>query len=222
MQYAGWKKEYQKQTPTIPTVSRRRPSSAVVTAKKYFTKNKFEIPGPVLDLGCGNGRNAVYFAKQGHAVLAVDFIEEAIAETRAASRRFRRVRVLKHSLPDRIPRRSGTFGLVLDIVSTSSLHDAEQRRMRKEILRLLKPGGWFVGYHISDSNPEFPYHRIAKGSRFIRMPNGIIDRTRNIPDLVRFYHPLMPCLCMRQRKSDRFGRRNAWIEMITVIFRKEQ
>ncbi|WP_195575875.1 class I SAM-dependent methyltransferase [Paenibacillus sp. 1001270B_150601_E10] len=45
---------------------------------QYF-KNNLIIPGGrVLELGCGPGRNAIYFAKQGYDVDAVDLSNEAL------------------------------------------------------------------------------------------------------------------------------------------------
>ena len=44
----------------------------------YIKSGKIQ-PKRVLDLGCGNGRNAIYFAKQGCTVTAVDLSEEAIS-----------------------------------------------------------------------------------------------------------------------------------------------
>ncbi|MBP1903960.1 cyclopropane fatty-acyl-phospholipid synthase-like methyltransferase [Paenibacillus turicensis] len=45
---------------------------------QYF-KNSFLTPGgTVLELGCGAGRNAIYFAKQGYDVDAVDLSSEAL------------------------------------------------------------------------------------------------------------------------------------------------
>jgi rhodanese-related sulfurtransferase len=35
--------------------------------------------GPVCDLGCGSGRNAVYLAQRGHAVTAIDRLPDALA-----------------------------------------------------------------------------------------------------------------------------------------------
>lgn len=47
----------------------------------------FVVPGRALELGCGNGRNALYLARHGFRVDAVDFSSEAIswARERAAA-----------------------------------------------------------------------------------------------------------------------------------------
>jgi len=42
-------------------------------------------PGRVLDLACGEGRNAIWLAERGWRVTAVDFSEVAIANARSAS-----------------------------------------------------------------------------------------------------------------------------------------
>lgn len=43
-------------------------------------------PGPVLCLAEGEGRNAVFLARQGHAVTAVDFAEAGLAKARRLAR----------------------------------------------------------------------------------------------------------------------------------------
>lgn len=45
---------------------------------KKYVENKMIERGRVLEIGCGNGRNAIYLAKQGFSVTAVDLSEEAI------------------------------------------------------------------------------------------------------------------------------------------------
>lgn len=44
---------------------------------EYFQSGDLR-PGKVLELGCGHGRNALYLAKQGCEVDAIDFSEEAL------------------------------------------------------------------------------------------------------------------------------------------------
>ncbi|MBM3316738.1 MAG: methyltransferase domain-containing protein [Candidatus Eisenbacteria bacterium] len=43
--------------------------------------------GPVLDLGCGAGRDAVYLALRGHPVVGIDRLPDALARAAALARR---------------------------------------------------------------------------------------------------------------------------------------
>ena len=49
--------------------------------QKQLTHGKFDVKRPVesvLDLGCGNGRHAMYFARQGFKAAGIDVSEQAI------------------------------------------------------------------------------------------------------------------------------------------------
>ena len=46
-------------------------------------EQKREIAGSVLDVGCGTGENALYFASQGHEVWGLDFTTRAIQKAKA-------------------------------------------------------------------------------------------------------------------------------------------
>jgi SAM-dependent methyltransferase len=52
-----------------------RPQPAFVDAAEQFT-------GSILDAGCGTGENALFFAKRGHRVTGIDFLEEPIKRAR--------------------------------------------------------------------------------------------------------------------------------------------
>jgi len=45
--------------------------------KKYLRGKKLAV----LDLGCGNGRNAIYLIEKGYKVTAVDFVDNSFKES---------------------------------------------------------------------------------------------------------------------------------------------
>lgn len=89
-------------------------------------------PGRALDLGCGEGGDAVWLAEHGWQVTAVDISQTAL-DRAAADARARgvadRIDFVRHDLPDTFP--EGLF----DLVSAQFLHSmAEMDRPR--VLRL--------------------------------------------------------------------------------------
>lgn len=45
-----------------------------------------EVPGHALDIGCGNGRNALYLARQGWRVTGVDLLPSMVSTARAEAK----------------------------------------------------------------------------------------------------------------------------------------
>src|SRR5262245_53485464 len=50
--------------------------------QKPFVAAASRVVGPVLDVGCGTGEHALYFAARGLHVVGIDFVEEAIRRAR--------------------------------------------------------------------------------------------------------------------------------------------
>ncbi|HXX20748.1 MAG TPA: class I SAM-dependent methyltransferase [Candidatus Acidoferrum sp.] len=65
-----------------------------------FVKAAGKISGSILDIGCGPGDNALFFASRGHAVTGADFLEEPIARAKrkAAERGITATFVVKDAL----------------------------------------------------------------------------------------------------------------------------
>jgi SAM-dependent methyltransferase len=98
-------------------------------------------PGRALDLGCGEGADAVWLAERGWDVVAVDISDTALgraqkaAESRGVADRIEFVQLdLSDSFPD------GAF----DLVSSQFLHSTvylDRQRALENALAALRPGG---------------------------------------------------------------------------------
>lgn len=109
----------------------------------YFNEGII-MPGNVLELGSGPGRNAIYFAEKGCRVDAVDLSEESIewAKERAKERGVE-VNFIHNNIFD-IQIKEGTYDIVYD--SGCFHHIAPHRRSNyiELVLKALRPGGHFA------------------------------------------------------------------------------
>jgi tellurite methyltransferase len=128
----------------------------------------------LLDAGCGNGRNLVYFFRTGYEVFAVDQSPEAIAQVRLLASslapnlspdHFRVESVDKMSFP------AADFELV---ISSAVLHFARDDdywlRLVTEMWRVLAPGGIFFARLASTVGIDDEIKLIA-GRRY-HLPDG--------------------------------------------------
>jgi SAM-dependent methyltransferase len=95
--------------------------------------------GRVLDLACGEGRNAIWLAEQGWTVTAVDFSDVAVERARRlAAERGVEVEWVRADLASYVPR-EGAFRLVL--IAYLQLPGAELRAVCRRAAAALAPGG---------------------------------------------------------------------------------
>jgi SAM-dependent methyltransferase len=122
---------------------RERIWSGRVNAK--FAESVADLPaGRALDLGCGEGGDAVWLAERGWQVKAVDISETAIrrAAAEAESRGVRdRIDFERHDLSDSFP--DGTY----DLISAQFLHSTvrlERPQILRNAAKAVVPGGILV------------------------------------------------------------------------------
>lgn len=128
----------------------------------------------ILDAGCGEGRNLVYFLREDYDVFAVDRSEQAIHKVRKLAMelnnelsedQFRVEAVEKLSFAN------DTFDVV---ISCAVLHFAEDerhfQRMVSEMWRVLKPGGLFFARLASNIGIESQVRSLG-GNRY-ELPDG--------------------------------------------------
>lgn len=100
------------------------------------------LPGKALDLGCGEGRNAIWLAERGWEVTGVDFSEVGLEKARRlAAERGVEVEWMHADLLEYRPT-PGFFDLV--IVFYIQLPAAQLRAVMKKAVAALAPGGTLV------------------------------------------------------------------------------
>ncbi len=139
-----WDKEYKKGAHLALS---SMPSEDMQKFLRWFLR-EYDAPlltrhSSVLDLGCGNGRNLVYLAKEfGAKGTGIDTSHEAITQAKKASSDLPLSYVVQSiGLPLPVPDQSQD--LVLDMMTSHFLNKEERAALYKEIARVLKPSGWF-------------------------------------------------------------------------------
>jgi 2-polyprenyl-3-methyl-5-hydroxy-6-metoxy-1,4-benzoquinol methylase len=111
----------------------------------------------VLDVGCGQGRDALFIARAGHSVVAVDLSPAGIADVIAVA--------TSETLPIRgdvaditTYQPDGDFDIILIDRTLHMLPDADQTAVLTRLLSHVSANGWLL---IADEKSNMPRFRAA-------------------------------------------------------------
>jgi len=117
-----------------------------------FVKNS--QPGKALDLGAGSGTNIIALAKASWEVIGIDY---ALIAVITAKNKIKRegvdAKIYLHDVTH-LDFLSMEFDLVLDIGCFHNLSPNEKEQYRKNLYRVLKPGGIFLIYGFQKKRDE--------------------------------------------------------------------
>lgn len=96
----------------------------------------------ILDLGCGNGRNLIFFSKHGSSGVGIDISDKAIAMAKKNSLNTE-LDFQVGNIGETLVFQDDSFDLALDITASNALNEAERLVYLSEVRRVLKPDGYF-------------------------------------------------------------------------------
>jgi len=110
-------------------------------------KGRFSKEMKILDAGCGEGRNCVYFLNEGYQIFGVDSNPIATQMARIYAQTIQQdydIFRFQTSVVENMPFHQGAFDAV---ISSAVLHFAQNEtiflKMVEDMMRVLKPGGIF-------------------------------------------------------------------------------
>jgi len=98
-------------------------------------------PGKILDLGCGNGRYSIPFAKKDFDCYGMDFSKNMINNSKESFKKNNLKATFKQGTLTKIPFKYNNFDYIICLASFHHLKKKEQSTSLKEIKRVLKPNG---------------------------------------------------------------------------------
>ena len=171
-------------------------------AVAFLQRIKAMAPGGrLLDVGCGEGRHAIAAAELGFRVTAVDYEPLALKRARRFARMssakavsFRRADVLHLPLPDRC------FDVVLDFGCLHHQRKADWQAYKANLLRVLKPRGFYV---LSVFSPRF--HLFQAGRRPWHVAQGAYRRCFTPADITGLFGREFDLLELTEEKGRQRG-----------------
>ncbi len=111
---------------------------------REYHGNYLDSRSIVLDIGCGNGRNIIYLSKEfAVSGIGYDISDEAIKKARNNSLKFP-IKYEARNISGNFPIENESVDLVLDMMASHYLKEAERDIYLSEINRVLKPGGYIL------------------------------------------------------------------------------
>ena len=161
---------------TVPFLSEETTAKEVAYLTRRF--EKLEVPGPVVDLGCGHGRHAARLNARGPLADRIIGLELDALSLQERLPGFPAVRADLRSLPFRTGSLAGAYAWYSTLFVFS---DEEHEALLREVARCLRPGGLLVLHTV-------PYERLAsqpEASFSTRLPDGSLLEEQSRFDAVR-------------------------------------
>ena len=139
------------------------PVESIVRSVSHFLRARFKASEhfkhlKFLEVGCGAGANLIWLAEKGIEPSGVDISKTALSLCRKSFEKkslYNRLGDLKHSSATALPFDKGTFDGVIESCVFQHLNQVDRIKAHKEVVRVMKPGGVFIGHMLSVNHSTY-------------------------------------------------------------------
>ncbi len=153
-----------------------KPNFFAQKASKFFPKKS-----SILELGCGNGNDSVYFSSLGHNVVATE-ISQAGLTFAHQNPKSNKVNFMIHNLTDTFLFADSSFDVVFASQSLHFFNSQITHSIFSEIYRVLKKDGVLAILLNNLKDPEIKDYQLIEKD-FYQDPNGIAKRYFSLESL---------------------------------------
>ena len=174
--------------------------------QRLLDRTDAPLPGRALDIGCGSGRDAVYLAKRGWEVTAVDFVEKALARARQrAAEEGVQVQWIRGDVGELggLGLEPG-YNLVYDFGCIHGLPDSARRGVAAGLNALAAPGAMLLIFAFKSGQRRFLPRGIDQDELIALLGDGwrLDERRSVIEDIPRALRRVGPTLYRLTRGGD--------------------
>ena len=128
----------------------------------------------LLDLGCGDGRDSIFFAKQGYEVTAVDVspIALQILQKKIDEENIKNIRVMEQDILN-IEFPENSFDIIYAHLSLQYFLDKETTEVFKNIHKILKKGGFLFIKCKSTEDEDFGKGKMFETNVYVTRENYV-------------------------------------------------
>ena len=140
---SDWKAEYKKGVPHWA-----KDMTPSLFAKDFAKLMKEYGTGSVLEVGCGNGRDSIHFAKSGFTTTSIDIVPKAVELAKSNATKAKVDIDFRVASVEKLPFKDASFGGVFTL---SVLHSTNLKKSLIEVHRVLKTSGVSFIYIYGDT-----------------------------------------------------------------------
>jgi SAM-dependent methyltransferase len=163
---------------------------------------------PVLELGCGDGRDARFLTERGFPVIATDFSEKALEITR---RRAPAAKTQYVDLTRPLPFPNASFGLIVASLSLHYFPWQQTTEILADVRRCLHPGSHLLARLNSTKDPHYRAVQKQPIENNFYLVEGMPKRLFDLQDLEAFFGEGWKLLAAEEHVTRRYGgQKVAW------------